>query len=218
MGKPYLIQLYTRTPGCVNYERTFPIVADSVRALPIVLRTYRGHLHRWDHMPLDLGEEMCIFTDSADVIFQKPFPELNPRLIYVANEGVCFQQNGIWRGLIRRYPFFTPLLTETIYNVGCFACNGNLMKSWCEYLFSVRGKCRQNSNEQLWFNVWLRLPENKPLMTEMPGLFAPLYAMVQTKQAILKNWQFVTSNGTLYTCCHFNGSSKDVYHSILYGT
>jgi FkbM family methyltransferase len=216
IDKPYLIELYTRTPGCANYERTFPIVSDSVRHLPIVLRTYRGHLHRWDHMPMTLGDTMCIFTDSADVIFQKPFPELDPKLIYVSNEGKTFQENSVWRSLIRRYTQFQPMLPEIIYNVGSFACSGKLMKSWCEYLFSVRGKCRQNSIEQLWFNVWLRLPENKPLMTEMPGLFAALYGNVETGTAILKDNQFVTPDGIPYTVVHFNGNLKNIYHSVLY--
>lgn len=215
-GKPYLIELYTRTPGCANYERTFPIVSDSVRHLPIVLRTYRGHLHRWDHMPMTLGDNMCIFTDSADVIFQKPFPTLDPKLIYVSNEGKTFQENSVWRSLIRRYPQFEPMLPEIIYNVGSFACSGKLMKSWCEYLFSVRGKCRQNSIEQLWFNVWLRLPENRPLITEIPGLFAALYGNVEMGTAILKDNQFVTPEGIPYTAVHFNGNLKDIYHSVLY--
>jgi len=216
VGKPYLIELYTRTPGCANYERTFPLVADSVRHLPIVLRTYRGHLHRWDHMPMTLGDNMCIFTDSADVIFQKPFPSLDPTKIYVANEGKTFEQNGVWRGLIRRYPQFEPMLPEIIYNVGSFACSGHLMKSWCDYLFSVRGRCHQNSIEQLWFNVWLRLPENKPLITEMPGLFTALYGNVEVGTAILKDGQFLTPEGIPYTVVHFNGNLKDIYHNILY--
>ena len=214
--KPYLIQLYTRTPGCINYERTFPLVADSVRPLPIVLRSYRGHLHRWDHMPMTLGDNMCIFTDSADVIFQKPFPQLDSTKIYVSNEGVNFQDSGIWRGLIRRYPQFEPMLPEIIYNVGTFACNGNLMKSWCDYLFSVRGKCRRHSLEQLWFNEWLRLPEIKPLITEHPDLFAVMYANIKVGKAFIKDGKVVNKDGVLFSACHFNGGTKDDYHKILY--
>jgi len=217
MGKPYLIQLYTRTPGCVNYERTFPIVADSVRPLPIVLRSYRGHLHRWDHMPLTLGDNMCIFTDSADVIFQKPFPPLDPKLIYVSNEGVTFRQNGVWRALMRRYPQFQPMANEIIYNVGTFACSGQKMKEWCEYLFSVRGRCRRHSLEQLWFNEWLRLPQNKPLITEHSDLFAVLYANVKIGTAILKEGKFINKSGVLFSAVHFNGGTKDEFKEVMYG-
>jgi hypothetical protein len=69
----------------------------------------------------------------------------------------------------------------------------------------------------LWFNTWLRKPEIAPLVTEMSGLFASVYANVETGKAIIKDKKFYTPEGELFSIVHFNGGTKDTYHDILYG-
>lgn len=213
---PYLISIYSYTEGCKNYERTFPKVADGVERIDFRLKRYPGHLYRWDKMPENLDRNrVFIFTDSADVVFQKPFPILDPQKIYVANEGETFRESGIWRSLMRRYPEFADLAGETDYNVGSFACGGFLMDNFIEFLKSHRNNSRRMSLEQMIFNHWLRQPDIWPRVTEVPDLFCSVYANFKHNLASVKDGKVVNRSGEIFTAVHFNGSMKEIYKDIL---
>ena len=215
-AKPYLIAIYSYTEGCDNYERTFPKVADGVEKVDCRLNWYPGHLYRWDKMPQHLDRNrVFIFTDSADVVFQKPFPALDPQKVYVANEGETFKESGIWRSLMRRYPEFAVLSDETDYNVGSFACGGYLMDNFIEFLQTHRKGSRRMSLEPLLFNLWLRQPDIWPRITEIPDLFCSVYANFKHNLASIKDGKVVNRNGEIFTVVHFNGSMKEKYKDIL---
>lgn len=215
-SKPYLLSIYSYTPGCANYERTLPMLADSAERIDCRLQRYPGHLYRWDLIPKNLDRNrVFIFTDSSDVIFQKPFPELPPDKIYVANEGETFGQNVIWRRLIRKYPQFSNTTNVTNYNVGSFACRGEIMDKFVKFLQENRNNSRRMSLEQLWFNVWLRTPEIWPMVTEIPDLFCPVYANIKHGLATVKDNKLVNKDGNIFTVVHFNGSMKKIYRNIL---
>lgn len=217
--KPYLIAIYSPTPGCKNYERTFPKLAKSVERIDCRLNKYPGHLYRWDKMPENLDRNrVFIFTDSADVIFQKPFPILDPQKVYVGSEGETFNGNAIWRSLIRKHPEYTELLDKTNYNVGCFACGGNLMDKFIEFLKDQRKGSKQMLLEQIIFNLWLREPDIWPRVTEVPDLFCPVYANIKHGLASIKNRKIVNNKGGLFSAIHFNGNTKQIYHNILEDT
>jgi FkbM family methyltransferase len=216
-GKPYLISIYSYTPGVDIHNKSLPKLGDSVEQVNVELKTYPGHLFRWDFIPKELDRErIFIFTDTADVIFQKSIPSLSPDYIYVANEGEIFKNNRFWRSIMRRNPQFDTLENETIYNVGTFACRGKIMDTWISFLQSSRSKVRMMVTEQLLFNVWLRQPENYILLKELPDLFTSIYANMEKGVTILnENNQFVNKNGDLYSVVHFNGSTKELLKKIL---
>lgn len=215
-AKPFLVSIYSYTKGCDNYERTFPKVAESVERVNCRLNRYPGHLYRWDKMPQNLDRNrVFIFTDTADVVFQKPFPPLDPQKIYVANEGETFGQSGLWRSLMRRYPEFAVLSDETDYNVGSFACGGILMDNFIEFLKAHRNDSRRMSLEQPIFNLWLRQPNIWPRITEVPDLFCSVYANFEHNLAGIKNERVVNRNGEIFTVVHFNGSMKEKYKDLL---
>lgn len=214
--KPYLISIYSYTEGCKNYERTFPRLGDSVEKVDCHLDSYPGHLHRWDKMPKDLDRNrVFIFTDTADVVFQKPFPKLDPQKVYVANEGETLGQSSVWRALMRRYTEYAVLANEVDYNVGTFACGGHLMDNFIEFLKVQRKGKRYRSVEQLIFNLWLRRPDIKPRITEVPDLFCSVYANFQNSLASLKDGKVVNQKGEVFTAVHFNGSMKEKYKAVL---
>ncbi len=210
--RPYLLSLCSYTPGVDNYKRTLPKLENGVEWINVDLEPYPGHLFRWDHIPQELDHNrIFIFTDTADVIFQKPIPLLSPNYIYVANEGEIFGKNRFWRSILRRYQQFNHLATEIIYNVGTFACTGKIMDRWVSFLQGKRQKIRRMAIEQLIFNEWLRQPEIYPLLKEHPDLFTSLYANLEKGTTILNsNKQFINKNGDLYSIVHFNGNTKEL--------
>lgn len=210
--KPFLISIYSYTPGVDRHLVSLSKLEGSVEPVKVVLDSYPGHLYRWDLIPKELDRNrVFIFTDTADVIFQKPIPLLSPDHIYVANEGEIFKNNRFWRAVIRRNPQFQILDNETIYNVGTFACSGHIMDSWVSFVQSARPTVRAMVTEQLLFNIWLRKPENYPLLMQIPDLFTSLYANLEKGTTTLdKNNQFVNKNGQLYAVVHFNGNTKEL--------
>lgn len=218
-SKPYLIAIYSYSPGCANYERTFPLLADSIERIDHKLQKYPGHLYKWDLLPKNLDRNrIFIFTDSADVIFQKPFPALDPNKIYVANEGETFGENSYWRSLMRKYPQFSILADKINYNVGSFACRGDLMDNFVKFLQKNRNNSRRMTLDQMLFNVWLREPDIWPKVTEMPGLFCSVYANFKYGLAIVKDKKIYNKEGELFTVVHFNGSTKETYRDLLYNS
>jgi len=216
MKKPYLISICSSAPEMDNYLKSLPKLEDSVEQIMVHLKSYPGHLFRWDFMPKELDRErVFIFTDSFDVIFQKPIPVLSPEFIYVANEGEIFKNNGFWRSVMKKNTQFDILNNETIYNVGTFACSGKVMDSWVSFMQNSRSGVKRMAAEQLLFNLWLRKPENYILMKELPGLFTSVYANMEKGITILneKN-QFVNQSGELYSVVHFNGCTKNILKKI----
>jgi FkbM family methyltransferase len=210
--KPYLLSIYSYTPGVDNHNQSLGKLEGSVEQVNVELKLYPGHLFRWDAIPKELDRDrVFIFTDTADVIFQKPIPALSPDYIYVANEGEIFKNNRFWRAIFRRYPQFNVLNDETIYNVGSFACSGKIMDTWVAYLQAERPKARAMVTEQLLFNLWLRQPKNISMLREIPDLFTSLYANMEKGITIVneKN-QFVNKNGELYAVVHYNGNMKQL--------
>ena len=217
MKKPYLISIYSYAPQINNYIKSLPKLKDSVEPVSVELKSYPGHLFRWDFIPKELDRErIFIFTDSFDVIFQKPIPTLSPNYIYVTNERELFKDNSFWRRRMKRFTQFDSLYNETIYNAGTFACAGKLMDNWTNYLQSERSKFKYASYDQLLFNLWLHKPENHILLKELPDLFTSIYANMKKGTTILnKKNQFVNQNGELYSVVHFNGYTKNMIPTLF---
>lgn len=216
MKKPYLISICSYAPELDNYTKSLSKLEDSVEPVSVILKSYPGHLLRWDYMPKDLDRErIFIFTDSFDVIFQKPIPTLSPDYIYVADEGEIFKNNGFWRSKMKNHPQFDILYDKPIYNIGSFACTGKRMDSFVSFSQTSRIGFKLGSTDQLLFNLWLQKPENHVLLKEIPDLFTSIYANMEKGLTVLneKN-QFVNQNGELYSIVHFNGGTKSVFKKI----
>ena len=214
--KPYLISICSHSPNIEIYKRSLSKLEGGVEPINVDLAVYPGHLFRWDYIPHELDrKKVFLFTDTFDVVFQKPIPALSPNRIYVANEREVFVNNSWWRHMLRHNPQFNMLKNEIIYNVGTFACSGAIMDDWVNYIQKHRLEVNGASCEQLLFNVWLRKPENIELLTELPDLFASIYANVEKGIAILneKN-EFINRQGDLYSIVHFNGGTKALFKEI----
>jgi hypothetical protein len=216
MKKPYLISISSYAPELDNYTKSLSNLGGSVEPVSVNLESYPGHLLRWDFMPKELDRErMFIFTDSFDVIFQKPIPNLSPDYIYVADEGEIFKNNGFWRSKMKKYTQFDSLYDKPIYNIGSFACSGKLMDSFVKFLQTLRVGFKLGSTDQLLFNLWLHKPENSVMLKELPDLFTSIYANLEKGITVInEKKQFVNKNGELYSVVHFNGGTKNVFKEI----
>lgn len=208
--KPYLISVYSYTEGKKFYDQTLQNLKDSVEQVDIRMDKYPGHLHRWDYIPSDLDRRrVFIFTDTGDVLFQKPIPELSPDFVYVANEHILIGESSIWRMWIRRYPEFHVLDKEIDYNVGCWACGGYLMDEWVNFLKKTRTDKTRNVCEQLIYNLWLHTPRIEPLIRDLPSFAVPIADSLRKGYVRLKEGLYVNNKSKPYSICHFNGNTKE---------
>lgn len=214
--KPYLISICSYSPALEAHNQSMLKLNDSVEPINVNLEKYPGHLFRWDYIPRNLDKKrVFIFTDSFDVFFQKPIPHLSPKRVYVANEGEIHVNNSWWRHMFRHNPQFNWLREETIYNVGTFACSGELMDDWVNFIGNMRMGTDGSSCEQLIFNVWLRQPNIKKKITELPNLFCSIYANLEKGIATINEQkQVVNAQGELFSVVHFNGSTKKILKKI----
>jgi hypothetical protein len=207
MNKPYLISIASWTPGVDDYVRSLLMLGDSVEWINVELEIYPGHLYRWDYIPKGLDRNrLFIFTDTADVIFQAPLPELDPKFIYVSDEGIKFKDNGFWMGVIERNPRFKSLKENQIYNVGTWAALGHIMDDWVEFVKKERGKTKNMVIEQLLFNVWLQDKE----ITVHPNLFGTLYSSYSKGIIKLDHGIFYDNEHGIISIIHGNGDSKSL--------
>jgi hypothetical protein len=233
-NKPYLLSLASDCIGNKKYIDTLPNVLDSVEpimvqfmphykaAAPILdnnffsariyfeQKPYPGHLRRWDSTPLDLDKDRyVIFTDTSDVIFQAPIPAIDKRLIYVANEGIRFGENGFWMGVINEHPKFKFLESQEVFNVGCFGAPVRIFEDWIHFIQENREGIINQAVEQLLFNQWLRLPEIRSKVVTDPKLFVTLYDNIDKQNVFqMDGVGFVGKEGDLFSIVHANGNMK----------
>ncbi len=224
--KPYLISLASYTEGVKRYLESLKNLENSVDwvsvefepYLPSLAVFYRqpcpypGNLYRFDYLPKNLdSNRWWIFTDTADVIFQRPVPNLDQDAVevWVAPESEIHGNNGVWRGFIERYPCAHRLLDQPIYNMGGWAMKGDKAAELVEYLKQNRAKfnCHPNSDQVL-YNLWL-LDQPKEIIGVHPTLLVAMYANIEKGVVRKENGLWVNERGEPYCICHFNGSTKE---------
>lgn len=116
--KFYLLTLSSHTKGLPRFNESLKNLGEfehiAVQFLPYSSEfknsietdvTFPGHVKKQMFIPrgLDL-DRYVVFSDTDDVIFQKPFPEFTHDL-YLAPENVS-HRDTIWKKYIEEYPVF----------------------------------------------------------------------------------------------------------------
>lgn len=218
--KPYLISIASKTPNYGRYLRTRKIVEPSAQVIEVVFRDeYPGHLRRWNYVPprsLADPAVWVIFTDTEDVVFQAPFPNLDAtgKEILVADEGVTHRESDFWKGFLEPYEDLRDALwNERVYNVGCFAMKAKHLADWIAFVKDNRSRFPGLSvAEQPLFNLWLktRAPE---IWGVHPYLFTTLYANLEKGNVMVIDRVFVNREEDPYCVVHANGNMK---HMLTY--
>lgn len=235
MKLPYLISLASWTPGVERYLGSLRNLENSVEWVDVRFKSepgeynpifqfvpgigvrncfvdgpYPGHLYRLDYIPDDLDpKRWWIFTDTADVVFQAPIPDLEElgKTIYVAPENEVHRNNGYWAGLISEYPKADPLLDRPIYNMGCWAMRGTKALELVDYLRMHRHDCGPAGDQPL-YNLWLR-EQPADIVGVHSSLMVTLYANLEKGYCRRENGLFVNEQGEPFSIVHANGSTKE---------
>jgi hypothetical protein len=235
MDKPYLISLSSNVEGVDRYLASLKNLEDSVelvfvnfepyipkRELPIskVHRintgwSWPGNLRRFNYIPKELMDEnrWWIFTDTSDVIFQSPIPDLDKAglNILISYEGERFDENWVWIPILKaQSPKLDMLLTRPISCMGTWAMKGYLAREMIAFLKEGSRELPHIFNDQPIFNLWL---DDKRYVEHL-GLFATLYKNFYTgmitKDEDGRFWQ----GRVLPAIVHGNGGSKELLPKI----
>ena len=227
---PYLISLASYTSGVDRYLDSLKNLGNSAEWIPVVFDSatwphhlaetpsyridtpYPGHLYRFEYIPQDLDpDRWWIFTDTADVIFQKPIPDLDGLgiEIWTAPESETHRNNGIWKGIIGQFPQAEKLLDTPIYNMGTWAMRGQKALELVQYLQDNRASfnCHPNS-DQLMYNLWLT-EQPTEIVGVHPTLMVCLYANLEKGFVRKENGVFVNEAGQPFAITHANGNQKE---------
>lgn len=152
--------------------------------------------------------EWVIFTDTADVRFQTPIPNLDKyKNIIAAPEHITHQSHSWWTNLIAQYPVFEPLLPEPVYNMGCLAMRKDTFKEFLDYLYVMNRNAKLSPNcDQAVYNMFLM--QHRDEIDEVPELMVSLFDNFG-KTVHRKDGRFVTQDGKVISIVHANGHTKE---------
>lgn len=209
--KPYLISIASKTKGYERYRKTREVVLPGVHSIDVTFYEYPGHLHRLDYLPDRFDpNDWVIFTDTDDVIFQLPIPDLSSidADIIVANEGVRFKANGFWRGVMKSLP--KPIVETVadlpIYNAGTWAMKAKRAYELQQFIADLRSEVDHPNADQILYNLYIDI--HRKHTTEHPYIFTTLYANIEKGNVVMRDKTFVNKEGIPYCIVHANGDSK----------
>lgn len=218
--KQFLISITSNCEGLAeNYLRTLPNLDDSVETIMIQFQPffdanvdkifkidtpYVGNLNRFKYFPKGFeDEDIIIFTDASDVIFQKPIPELG-QIIYVAPEYDTWGDDNWWKEKLSLYNYH-GLDGFPIYCMGTWAMPYKLVKDLLDFLDKNAGMFGHSQfSDQILFNIWLK---DKDYM-QRSDLMASLYSGYHFGKVIKTDKGFVNHAGNLISIVHANGNLK----------
>lgn len=239
-AKPYLISLASLTKGVTRYLDSLKYLQDSVEWISVEFDPsfiindaiadhlsnfhrfwpqcpYPGNLKRFDYIPMDKLDEnrWWIFTDTADVIFQSPVPDLDQtgQEILVSCENELFGESWFFQPMIAAFaPKLDALKDRPIYCMGTWAMKGKLAKELIGYLQRRAEEFGNHSAiDQPLFNLWL-MEQN---FSEHPTLFATLHKNMALGNITRQEDGQFYQKGKLAVITHGNGNTKEVFPRVL---
>jgi len=148
------------TPLVIMYEPEFEVPADfTVRKQK---GGFPGMIKRF-YPVVDLIKqygvnEWYLWTDVADVIIQRPLPDLNSYQcdVLVCSENEVHSKVKFW-DFIKDSRYYSGIYHKEVYNAGCFAMKGFKFLEFLEALFAVEKIMGEVSIgiDQLELNHWL---------------------------------------------------------------
>lgn len=215
--KTYLISITSDCQGVKeNYLETLPKIKQS--AIPIMVtfeprppqvkfktipvgKPYPGNLSRFCYFPKGFqDDDLIIFTDTADVIFQKEIPQLRDR-IYVSSEQDTWGADNWWQDKLKEFNFH-ELDGLPIYCMGTWAMSYANVKELLEFIRQNKYRfANWEQSDQILFNWWLK----EMIYEERTDLFGTLYANWQQEKIKKTSGNFLTKDGKLISIVHANG-------------
>ncbi len=168
---------------------------------------FPGHINKLSYVPRDLDlDRYVIFSDTDDVIFQKPFPEFTSDL-YLACENVPHSET-IWLKFIDLYPQFEVLRYKEVYNCGNYAMKVKTMYEMLDFLKDYEcSDFRKYGFEQLHFNMFVEKRKDLSRVIDLE-IFAPLYRNYNDKLVVKTDlWRY---SNKVISCVHANGCHKEL--------
>lgn len=229
MKKPYLITVCSFTLGVKRYLSTLHRLEDSASVVFVDCEPhthdiagfrgftrdfrhikedmpYPGHHGRWFLVPEDLDpNRWWIFTDTHDVIFQAPIPDLDQYGnidVFVQAEGMTHENNWFWKKCIdERWPELKYLYPMPVYCCGVTAMRGHVFRDYQRFLSQWKPE------------IWDQLPFNTFLSTvtygNLPKLSAALFDNFNKRLYRTGETFKWTKTGEIPAIVHGNGSSKE---------
>lgn len=218
--KPYLVSLTSHSFGLKdNYERTLCKLKDSVIPIQVgfspypyhnkelkqfvISADYPGNLTRFEFFPRGFkDDDMIIFTDTSDVLFQCPMPEFDKDYIYVAPEFTKWNDVGnYWNQFLDFYDCH-ELDGLPVYCMGCWVMTYKKVKSLLTFLSENKAKFGNwEQCDQILYNLWLKRNDFK--INE--DIFPSLYDGYKIGKVIKKGSKFYDDKGILIPVVHANG-------------
>lgn len=228
MNKPYLITVASRTAGVDRFAKSLIHIEKQIDHISIqfqppieLFRPYKvydevycGNLKRFDYIPNIDDNRFVIFSDTDDVVFQRPLPDFERMNyeVYLGNENVKHGES-FWKGFIERNPYFQVCSNQTVYNAGLFAMRGRVFKAFLKFIKAniqfVENKEDLGQCDQMLFNLFFL---KNPYYDIYKGLdiFCPLYRNLELKTVKVKKGLFVLNDGHVPVAIHGNGNTKAV--------
>lgn len=218
--KPYLVSIASFTEGAEpeeyvrgynRYYETLKNLKDSVEHIDVRLSGYPGHVERWQFFPKGLDpSRWVIFTDTPDVIFQAPIPDLDAegKEIYAAWEGENHQDNAWWVEKFKTiWSGYTDLLDKPVYNAGTWAMKVPYAQMWVERINNIYwGGDRNGMCEQAEYCRWLNSHGDK--VGVHPSLMSVLHANLSKGNIVKRGNLFMNRDNIPYSIIHGNGDTK----------
>lgn len=202
--KVYIVSLCSYSYGVDDFIKTLPKLGKNVFWTSVNFDIYPGNLRRFDYFPTTFkDDDMVMFTDTSDVIFQRELPEIENK-IYVSGELDYWGEKNWWKDKLEAHNF-TELDGSEIYCMGTWMMPYKEVKDMLAFM--KENEKRFNStyySDQILFNWWLK---DKDYVDDKT-LFGTLYSSLYKDKIKKENNQFFTDKGELISIIHANGNSK----------
>jgi hypothetical protein len=176
-------------------------------------KSYPGNLFRFAFFPMGMNpKDICVFTDTHDVFFQTKFPVFKKNKIYVGRENIKWKDSEFWYPILKKFGI-TNLDNEEVYCMGAWAMSFEKTYQLMDFL-RINQKMFNYANwsDQILFNLWLQT--QKKNIEESPSFIANMFNGYNTKDILIKNKKIVNKKGDLFSICHFNGNTKELYELL----
>ena len=219
--KPFLISLTSDVDGVKsNYLDSVHKLGDSVEPIMVAFQPqppqvnfqvipvgypYPGNLGRFKYFPQGFDDnDTIVFTDTSDVIFQCPLPEISHQKIYVSDEYDLWGVDNWWKSKLDDYDFH-ELDGKPIYCMGTWAMPYFYVKDLLKFMKDHQFRFDSADwSDQLMFNWWLK-GQNFYINSE---LFCSLYDGFGKGVIKKKDGVFCDFFGKPISVVHGNGDSK----------
>jgi hypothetical protein len=224
--KPFLVSLTSDVDGIEqNYFRTIKNLKGSVNPIMVefqpypkeisgintikIDKPYVGNLCRFDYFPKGFNDDdIIIFTDTSDVIFQCPIPELRDK-IHLSFEYDYWGDNNWWKEYLERFNF-NELNGQPIYCMGTWAMSYKNVRSLLRFIKEHRNRFNDwSASDQILFNWWLKKKSNFKYANN-PLLFGSIYDGYSKGKIFRTKNGFVNENKELISIIHANGNRKEL--------